>query len=308
MKARTIVNIANQTCPTCNKKTNVFDENTGEILCSSCGYVFSEKIEDCVEQRTFTEENRARVGDQVKITFHDKGLATIIGQRNQDAFGKPLSAYMKNSFERLRIWDGRSQAFSSSDKSLRTALLEINNLKEKLALSDTITESSAYLYRKVSERNLTRGRSIKALAGACVYASCRNTETNRTLEDISNAINVRKKELAKCYRVLFREFDLKVPIPDPQRSIVRISGTIGLSERTKRKAVEILNEAKKNGFVAGKDPMGLAAAILYIAGTHYGDVKSQRQLAEAAGTSEVTIRNGIKGLKKSLDSKLVQMI
>ncbi|MEE8131956.1 MAG: transcription initiation factor IIB, partial [Nitrososphaerales archaeon] len=125
-------------------------------------------------------------------------------------------------------------------------------------------------------------------------------ETPRTLKDIAGSSNIKKKDVARCYRLLIRELDLKMPVVDPVRCISRIAGKAGLSEKTKRRALEILKRAEEAKISAGKDPMGLAAAALYVACVLNGESKTQKDVAEAAGVTEVTIRNRYKGLKLTL--------
>lgn len=290
-------------CPACGDKKMVTDESTGELFCGKCGFVVTDKITDTgAEWRSFSndETNRTRVGAGTSLTMHDMGLSTIIGTANKDSTGKPLSASVKSSIERLRTWDSRTQAHSSADRNLRQALNEMDKLKDKLALTDAVVEKAAYIYRKAMEKKLVRGRSIQGLVAACLYASCRNTETPRTLDDIANGINIRRKDVARCYRLIFRELELKMPVADPVKGISRIASIAELNEKSKRKAIEILNIAKKTGIVAGKDPMGMAAAALYIACISTGEVKSQKEISIASGVTEVTIRNRCAGLRKIL--------
>lgn len=281
----------------------VSDENTGELICGICGFVVNDKLEDTgAEWRSFAndESNRARAGAGTSITMHDMGLSTIIGAVNKDSTGKPLSASMKSSIERLRTWDSRTQAHSSADRNLRQALNEMDKLKDKLALADAVVEKAAYIYRKAMEKKLVRGRSIQGLVAACLYAACRNTETPRTLDDVAKGINIRRKDVARCYRLIFRELELKMPVVDPVKGVSRIASIAELSEKTKRKAVTILDKAKKLGMVAGKDPMGIAAAALYLACISGGESKSQKEISIASGVTEVTIRNRCAGLRKIL--------
>jgi len=291
-------------CPSCGNKKIVTDQNTGELFCGKCGIVISDKIIDTsAEWRSFSNEGGAdptRTGAPTSLTMHDRGLSTIIGTVNKDASGKPLSTSMKSSIERLRTWDSRSQTNSSADRNLRQALNEMSKLKDKLSLSDTVIQKSAYIYRKALEKKLVRGRSIQGLVAACIYAACRNTETPRTLQDISNGMNVRKKDIARCYRLIFRELELKMPVVDPIKGVSRIASIAELGEKTKRKAIEILNQAKDSGLVAGKDPMGIAAASLYLACISTGEIKSQKEISIASGITEVTIRNRCAGLRKML--------
>ena len=296
--------ISRPKCPSCGDKKMVTDESTGELFCGKCGFVVTDKILDTgAEWRSFSndEGNKARTGAGTSLTMHDMGLSTVIGAANKDSTGKPLSASVKSSIERLRTWDSRSQAHSSADRNLRQALNEMDKLKDKLALTNAVIEKAAYIYRKAMEKKLVRGRSIQGLVAACLYASCRNTETPRTLNDIAKGINIRRKDVARCYRLIFRELELKMPVVDPVKGVSRIASIAGLGEKSKRKAIAILNQAKKEGIVAGKDPMGIAAAALYLSCISTGEVKSQKDISIASGVTEVTIRNRCAGLRKMLN-------
>ncbi len=296
--------IAGPKCPSCGGKKIVSDQDTGELFCGKCGLVITDKIADTgAEWRSFANDdnNRARTGAGTSLTMHDMGLSTVIGAANKDATGKPLSASVKSSIERLRTWDSRSQAHSSADRNLRQALNEMNKLKDKLALTNAVIEKAAFIYRKAMEKKLVRGRSIQGLVAACLYAACRTTETPRTLDDIANGINIRRKDVARCYRLIYRELELKMPVVDPVKGVSRIASIAGLGEKTKRKAILILNEAKRTYITAGKDPMGIAAAALYLACISTGETKSQKEISIASGVTEVTIRNRCAGLRKMLN-------
>jgi transcription initiation factor TFIIB len=292
-------------CPRCAQGKLVTDNESGEMFCSKCGFVISEKLQESgPEWRSFTQDehgDRARAGAPTSLTMHDMGLATIINPQNKDATGKPLSASMKSTIERLRTWDNRSQVHEPVDRNFRQAFSELDRLKTKLALSDAVIEKTAYIYRKALDKGLVRGRSIPGLIAASLYAACRNTETPRTLTDVANGINIKRKDIARCYRLLLRELDLKMPVVNPVKCVSRISSIAELSEKTKRKAVEILDQAAKIELSAGKDPMGLAAAALYLSCVISGENKTQKDIAVAAGVTEVTIRNRYKGLKEALE-------
>src|SRR5579883_681873 len=291
-------------CPRCAGGPMVVDNAGGELFCSNCGYVVKEKIAELgPEWRAFSSEEkneRAHTGLPASLAMHDMGLATVIGTVDRDASGKSLPASMKATIERLRTWDGRSQVHEPVDRNLRQAFSELDRLADKLNVSDAVIEKAAYVYRKALERGLIRGRSISALIAASLYAACRDTETPRTLKDVSAVSNVKKKDIARCYRLLLREMDLRMPVVDPTKCISRIASKAGLSEKTKRRALDILKRAEETRTSAGKDPMGLAAAALYVACVMENENKTQKDVAEAAGVTEVTIRNRYKGLKSAL--------
>ncbi len=293
----------NSKCIRCGKSSLLTDGVTGEQFCSKCGFVISEKVnESGPERRSFSTQggvDTARTGAPTSLTIHDRGLSTVINPANKDATGRPLSSSMKSTITRLRTWDSRSQSNVSEDRNLKQALTELNRLKDKLAVSSNILEKAAYLYRKALEKKLVRGRSISAMIAASLYAACRDAETPRTLNDVADAANVKRKDISKCYRLLHQELELKMPVVDSTQLIARISSKLEIPEKIRRYAVKVLQEAQERKESAGKDPMGLAATALYLSCVKNEVSITQRDLAEAAGVTEVTIRNRYKGLKLS---------
>jgi transcription initiation factor TFIIB len=298
-----VTNDPNSKCIRCGKSSLLTDGVTGEQFCSKCGFVISEKVnESGPERRSFSTQggaDTARTGAPTSLTIHDKGLSTIINPANKDSTGRPLSSSMKSTITRLRTWDSRSQSNVSEDRNLKQALTELNRLKDKLAVSSNILEKAAYLYRKALEKKLVRGRSISSMIAASLYAACRDAETPRTLNDVADAANVKRKDISKCYRLLHQELELKMPVVDSIQLIARISSKLEIPEKIKRYAVKVLQEAQERKESAGKDPMGLAATALYLSCVKNGVSITQRDLAEASGVTEVTIRNRYKGLKLS---------
>ncbi|CAN5362181.1 transcription initiation factor IIB [soil metagenome] len=289
-------------CSTCNTdQTAITDPESGEIVCSKCGLVISEKIEDYAhqERRAYSmqeADERARTGARTSLAFHDMGLSTIIGKANKDASGQLLNSAMCSSMDKLRIWDSRIHVNSSEDRSLRRAFHQLNTLRDKLGLSDTLVEKSAYLYRKAQERGLIRGRTVDGIMTAAVYIACRETGTPKSLEDISKVSNLKRKDITRCYRRLVFDLDIKIPIVDPMKCIVKVANKLSLSEKTKYKAMNLMTYAIKMEINAGKIPMGLAATVLYASCLKTGENVSQTNIAEASGVTEVTIRNRFKDL------------
>ena len=286
----------------CQEHVLVNDEEHGEIICTRCGHVIQDKIEEIgAEWRSFENQpDRGRTGDGTYLSKHDMGLATIISRSNKDVTGKPLSSGMKNTIERLRMWDNRSQAYTAGDRNLRQAFSQLLSLKEKLVLTDAVIEKTAYIYRKAHERRLTRGRQISAFLCATLYAACRETETPRTLKEISKSSTVKVKQINKCYRILVEQFELRMPLIDPIVCVSRIANKAGVSERTKRDAVNILKEYETKETTSGKSPMVIAATAVYIAGIKNNEGFSQRDIARAANVTEVAIRNRITAIREAI--------
>ena len=232
------------------------------------------------------------------------GLSTVIGRSNRDASGRSFSSPMRGAIDRLRKWDRRSPAYGSVERNLGVALTELEKMGDKLGVSQTVKERAAYIYRKALERGLLRGRSITGISAASLYAALRDTETPRTLKDVAAANNLDKKSVARDYRILLKEMDLSMPVADAAKNITRIASQVGMTEKAVRRAVEIVRLTEEREISAGKAPMGLAASALYLAGVLEGEVATQKEIAEAAGVTEVTVRNRYKGLRAALGKEL----
>jgi len=295
-------------CPECGGRNLIHDYDTGETICGDCGLVIDEQTMDKgPEWRAFTKQekaSRSRVGIPTSYSVHDKGLSTSISQINRDAYGRKLPLHTRLQMWRLRKWQIRSRVHSSVDRNLAQAMAELDRLSDKTYIPSSLKEKAAVIYRKALDKGLVRGRSIAAIAAASLYAACRKTETARTLSEISEASLVDKKDVARCYRLLLRELGIKMPIADPLTYVSKIAETTRITGETQGKAIQILREAKEKRATAGKDPMGLAAAALYIACLQNEEKKTQKEIAEAAGVTEVTVRNRYKTLTERLDLKI----
>jgi len=295
-------------CPECGSSNLVHDYDTGETVCGDCGLVLYEQMMDKgPEWRAFTQEekaSRSRVGVPTSYSVHDKGLSTAISQVDRDAFGRKLPLSTRLQMWRLRKWQIRSRVHSSIDRNLAQAMAELDRLSDKVYIPPPIKEKAAVTYRKALDKGLVRGRSIAAIAAAALYAACRGSGTPRTLREIAEASLVDKKDVARCYRLLLRELEVHMPIADPLTYVSKIAERTGISGKTQGIAIQILREARKKRAAAGKDPMGLAAAALYIACLKNNEKKTQKDIAEAAGVTEVTVRNRYKTLKKQLNLEI----
>ena len=291
-------------CSICNKDQMVITEpESGEIICIACGAVMLERIqEDLPEWRAFNLEetnDRSRTGTPISLARHDMGLSTIIGRINKDSSGNKIDSQTLSTMKRLRTWDLRTQ--TSVDRSRQQAFSELHLLKDKLALSDATVEKCAYIYRKAQEIGLIRGRTIPAIVGSAVYIACRELQIPKTLREIAVAGNIRRRVLSRTYRILTCELDIKIPIIDPIKCIVKVANKASLNEKTKRQAIDLMNKITKREISAGKNPMALAATVLYISCLNTGVNIRQADIAYAAGISEVTLRNRIKDLKDKLN-------
>ncbi len=295
-----------QQCPICNSTEIVLDNQRAEIYCKRCGSVLDENlIDQGPEWRAFDNDQRikrTRVGAPKDNTKHDGGLPTVIDWRNKDHYGRPIPERNRAQMSRLRRWNVRIRISGAGERNLAFALGEIDRKSSNLNLSRIVRQEASDIYRKAAKKNIVRGRSIEGVVAASIYAACRRCNLPRTLEEISQVSKVSRKEIGRTYRFLSRELNLKLKPTSPADYVPRFVSKIGLSNEAETKALSIIDEASKKGLISGKGPIGVAAAALYIASVLLGERKTQKEVADASGVTEVTIRNRYKELSEHLDA------
>lgn len=291
----------------CKKDSMITDLNTGEIACSNCGAVSLEEIIDtAAEFSAFSAQdyqNNSRVGMKTSLKMADRGLSTIMESQDRDSSGKRLSIENRRMFYRLRMWDRNSRS-STSVKSFQKAFTLLDGISSKLALPESVVEETAYLFRKIAAKKILAGRSTSAMLCATVYMTCRLTDTPRTLQDISNAGNIKKKILQRVYRFLMKELELYPETYNPMEFVTRVAKVVGLSEKAERLAFKILVIAEKQNISASKNPMSMAAAAINIASVMNNEKVTQMKISEASGISAVTIRSRSKEIEENIGDEI----
>ena len=296
-------------CPKCGSTHLTRDYSRAELVCEDCGLVIDEDfIDHGPEWRAFDSdqrEKRARVGAPMTYTIHDKGLSTMIGWKNRDSYGKSIPTRNRAQLYRLRKWQIRTRISDGTERNLALALSTLDRMSSALSLPRNVRETAAMIYRKAVNEKLIRGRSIEGVTAAVLYAACRQCNVPRTLDEISNVAQMKKKEIGRNYRNISHKLKLKLLPTTPQDYISRFCSKLKLSNDVQIKAMEILKKAADKELTSGRGPTGLAAASMYIASVLCGERRTQREVADVAGVTEVTIRNRYKELAKKLDIDII---
>ncbi|MBN1896804.1 MAG: transcription initiation factor IIB [Candidatus Aenigmarchaeota archaeon] len=298
------------TCPECNSENIQFDPNRGESVCMKCGLVVDEAAIDVTQEwRAFDEDQRSRrvrTGAPLTPTKHDQGITTEMGKGRGELF--KVAPKKRAQYYRLTKWHKR--LIKSKDRNLSFAFSELQRLISFLGLSQSIHEKVAKLYEKAVEGGLVRGRSTESIIAALLYTVCREEGAPRTLDEISKASGINRRDIGKTYRYVARKLGMRILPAKSQDYVPRFGSLLGLSERVQVRAVHVLDEASQYDVTSGKGPIGVAAAALYIAAVLGGEKKTQREVADAIGVTEVTIRNRYKeivdklGIREEVEEKV----
>lgn len=279
-------------CPECDGKLRM-DGN--EYLCVDCGYIVETKnIDRGPEWRAFNhneKQEKSRVGAPTTKTMHEKGLTTNIDWKDKDAYGKQIEAKKRTQMIRLRKWQERIRTKDAGERNLQFALSELDRMASALGIPDNTREVGSIMYRRALEEDLIRGRSIEGVVTACLYAACRKQGIPRSLEEIEEVSRVDRKEIGRTYRYVSKALGEDMKPVDPKQYVSRYCSELGLSETVKTKAMDIIDVTSEKGLLSGKSPTGFAAAAIYAAALLCNEKRTQKEVADVAQVTEVTIRN-----------------
>jgi transcription initiation factor TFIIB len=292
-------------CTQCQNSTLVLDVLSSEYVCSTCGCVSNEKIynNDLPYFEKGEYKDKSRTGMPESLTVSHKGLSTLIGLNDTDGRGKMLDPVQKETIQRLRTWNNRSQLNDSISRNLDKALKYLNNFGDKLYLSPAVMENAAYIYRKAAMRKLAKGRSTVSLVAASIYAACREISIPKTISDIANVCNIPSKEIMSHYKLILKELSLKIPVIQGIDYVTLISNRLKLTEKTKREAIRIFSLVQHSRISIGKNPRAFAGAIIYIASQDCNEFLRQVEVCQVADISTVSLRKRCKEIKTILDSQ-----
>jgi transcription initiation factor TFIIB len=285
-------------CPECGNENIIKDNESGEYVCGVCGLVVGKTYDGRQEWRAYDreqEERRTRVGPPSTYTIHDKGLSTSISPLDKDTYGRPLKPGQKETFYRLRKWQKRIRVSDATERSLASALAEIDRISGQgyLDLPKIVKENASLILGKMLKGGRLRGRGMEGVVAGAIYLACRQAGVFRTLDEISKASGVDRRDIARDYRFILKETGYQPPVQSPSLYVSKLTDELGITEGLTHRIISVAKEAR---LTSGRGPAGVAAAAAYIASVLTGEKKSQKDLAEKMRCTEVTIRNRYKEL------------
>jgi transcription initiation factor TFIIB len=173
-------------CPEC-KSNIVYDNINGESICSTCGYVLEDQMEDFglgTYQNILNNQTNPRSKGFNNISFHDFGLHTEIDNKGTDYSGKSFNEGVKKDIVHLRKWNTIIRISNSKERRLSNILTKINEICSSGLFPNVACETAALIYRIYENKYDTKGKSSICMAAALVYYACKICSIVRSLSEI----------------------------------------------------------------------------------------------------------------------------
>jgi transcription initiation factor TFIIB len=168
---------------------------------------------------------------------------------------------------------------------------------ESLRLSIDVSEAMSIYSNYIRAKSVGR-RSRKLLAYASLYTLIRLRDIPLTLTRFAEIVGVNARILSACYKDILEALDLRHRI-DLERYVDYIVEYIG-RVHVKHKAIEMLEYIKRIDAINGKNPIGVAGAVVCIACDKDNPFKYMKEVSQLTGMSTVTLKKRVKELYELL--------
>ncbi|KAI0485079.1 cyclin-like protein [Xylariaceae sp. FL0804] len=307
-------------CPDCRESPpNLIEEfSSGDMVCASCGLVLGDRIIDTrSEWRTFANDDQnnddpSRVGDAANPLLNGSQLETSI------AYGEG-----KNSRDLYRA-QNRTQK-DKNTVALMNAYREIGHFCEAINIPKATQDAAKHIYKMTDDAKYFKGKGQEAIIAGCIFIACRQSNSPRTFREIFSLTKVPKKEIGRTFKQLEKFLQ-----STQEKEAGHGHGLLGHGPPTTNStnatelcdrycgglrftnthlmakiSTELCEQSSSVKDLAGRSPLSVAAACIYMASHLMGEPKTSKQIAAVAGVSDGTIKTAYRFLYQARE-KLVK--
>ena len=191
IKENIIVNKKENICYECKTSDKlVKDYSQGIIVCSFCGIVVSNILDDSPEWKQYADD-KDTVGRCSQPTNYFLPVSSL---------STTISCSGRNKVKMLQDWN----AMPYKERSLNLVFKEIQNKCQKGNIVKYIEDDAKILYKNISDCKYTSGKHIgkpivfrnvnrKGIIAACIFYSCKRNGRTRSPKEIANIFNLKSK-------------------------------------------------------------------------------------------------------------------
>ncbi|OAX82629.1 hypothetical protein ACJ72_03022 [Emergomyces africanus] len=305
---------AHLVCPECRETPpNLVTPDSHETICGTCGLVLADReIDQHSEWRTFSNDDQnnddpSRVGDAANPLLNGNQLETQISYGAGGSRSRELHrAQNKMSNEK-------------TNKTLLAAYKEIGALCDGFNIPKNVADTAKYLFKIVDDAKAFKGKSQDVIIAGCIFIACRQCKVPRTFTEIFAVTRVTKKEIGRIYKALEKFFTAQNlerinsvvssgGVPDPNETYTATTSTkpsdlcnrfcnlLDLPFQVTNVSSALADRVTSTGNLAGRSPLSIVAASIYMASFLMGQGKSAKEISSVAHVSDGTIRGAYKQL------------
>lgn len=187
-------------------------------------------------------------------------------------------------------------------KYISCAIKKLEKLYNHPDVIKTIEIEAEKIYNGALENKALKGNTIELGVATSLYMSCRIAHAPFSKDEIATIYGVKSKLVMKLSKKLSNVLGIELPFSYPKDYLSRYCEILELSGDVEDRARAMCDEVENKGLRKGKSPTTVAASVLYLSSVQMGEKRTQGDIGEMVGISEVVIRNYCKLLREELDN------
>lgn len=287
-------------CEICQSKNVVVDD--GQRICKSCCSIVSRVIDHGAEWRFYGSEDHrgedpTRCGMPTNTLLPKSSLGSMIGTRKGES----------RDMRRIRLY----QLWNSMphwERSLYNVFEQLTNNTIRHSIPSKVLDDAKVLYKKASEKKISRGENKEGLIASCVYYACLMNKVPRSAKEISGMFKIDPVVLTKGNARFQSLLQLNVDASGPEDFIARFGSKLNMDYSDIQKCKDFAKKLEAMEIVSENAPTSVAASSLWYYCTKNSIDFSKKQIADVCDVSEVTITKCCKRItnhSKLLDQALL---
>lgn len=264
-------------------------------ICSNCSAIIGRVIDNTAEWRYYgNDDNRdtdpSRCGLPTNSLLPKSSLGSMIGGCRRDNIDirriRMFQMWNSMPYDERTLWNVFDKLTSNT----------INN-----GIPQKVIDDAKVLYKKASEKKISRGDNKEGLIASCIYHSCLINKVPRSSKEIAKMFNISPVVLNKGNSRFQTLLQINVTSACPEDFISRFGSHLNMNIKDIDKCKKLVSFLEKNEIMNDNSPTSSAAGILYYYSMKNDLGFTKKQFAEICGVSEVTIIKCYKIINKYND-------
>ena len=235
-------------------------------ICSKCSSIVSKVIESTAEWRFYgNDDNRdsdpSRCGMPTNSLLPKSSIGSMIGCGYKDNIDirriRMFQMWNSMPYDERTLWNVFDKMTANT----------INN-----GIPQKVIDNAKVLYKKASEKKISRGDNKEGLIASCIYHACLLNKIPKSSKDIAAMFNISHVTLNKGNSRFQTLLQINVSSPDPIDFISQYGNNLNMSIDDINKCKDLVKLIEDNEIMNDNSPTSSAAGILY-----YYSTKNRQQ-------------------------------
>jgi transcription initiation factor TFIIB len=274
-------------------KSNIFEFDEQDKICTKCGTIQSKNIDLGAEWRYYGNDdnkvnNPTRCGMPTNDFLPKSSLGSVIGMDNNSK-----NYYQMSRIRKYHMWN----SMPYKERSLYNVMNKLNTTACNGGISPSIIEDAKTFYKNISEKKISRGDNRNGLIASAIYMSCKNNLVPRSAKEIATIFGLNITTMTKGCKKFQEIMKINVESTSPEDFVTRFCSKLNRSD-IEPVCRYVVKKADEYSIVSQNSPPSVSSGCIYLCSQEYKYGLTKKQISKACEISEVTVNKCFKVLNK----------